>query len=62
MTCDIWESDDQMVVRYFGGLNESIRHVVELQHYIALAEVCSLAHNVELEKKGKLKSEPPKPP
>jgi len=62
MTCDLRESEDQMVVRYLGGLNESIRNVVELKHYTALNEVCSLAHKVEFQKKSKLKKEPPKPP
>jgi len=37
-TCDIWESEDQMVVRYLIGLNESIKNLVEytldeLQHH-----------------------------
>jgi len=44
-----------MVVRYLGGLNESIRKVVELQHYTTLDEVCSLAHKDELEMEAKLK-------
>ena len=30
MTCDIWESEDQTMVRYLGCLNESIRNVVEV--------------------------------
>jgi len=30
MTCDLRESEDQTIMRYLGGLNESIRNVVEL--------------------------------
>jgi len=30
MTCDIRESEDQMVVGCLGGLNKSIKNVVEL--------------------------------
>jgi len=48
MTCDIMEDEAQTIVRYLGGLNESIRNVVELQHYTTLDEVCSLAHKVKL--------------
>jgi len=48
ITCDIRESQDQMVVTYLGGLNESIRNVVELQHYTNLNEICSLDNNIEL--------------
>jgi len=61
MTCDIQESEDQRVVRYSGGLNESIRNVVELQHYTTLDEVCLLSLKVELQKKDNLKRELPKP-
>ena len=62
MTCDIRESDEQMVVRYLGGLNESIKNVVELQHYTTLDEVCSLAHKVELQRKARFKRESSKTP
>ena len=62
MICDLRENEDQTTVRILGGLNESIRNVMELQHYTTLDEVCSLAHKVELQKKAKLKKEPPKPP
>jgi hypothetical protein len=48
MTCDLRENEDQTLVRYLGGLNESIRNVVELQHFSTLDEVSSLAHKVEL--------------
>lgn len=62
MTCDIREDETQTMVRYLGGLNESIRNVVELQHCTTLDEMCSLAHKVELQKKAKFKKEPLKTP
>ena len=62
MTCDIRESEDQVVLRYWGGLNKSIRKVVELQYHTTLSELCSLAHKVEPQNKDKLKREMPKPP
>ena len=48
MICDLRESEDQPVVRYFGGLNESVRNVVDLQTYSTLDEVSILTHKVEL--------------
>jgi len=48
MTCDIREDETQTMVRYLGGLNESIRNVAELQHYTTLDEICSLTHKVEI--------------
>jgi len=48
MTCDVRESEDQTIVRYLGGLNESIKNVVELQPYSTLDEVSIVAHKVEL--------------
>jgi len=62
MTCDLQESEDQTIVRYLGGLNESIRNVVELQAFSTLDEVTILAHKVEYRRKAKLKRETPKPP
>jgi len=61
MICDLRESENQIVVRYLGMLNESIRNIVELQHYTALDEVYSPTHKVELQKKAKFKKEAPKP-
>jgi len=61
ITCDHRESEHHTIIRYIGGLNESLRNIVELQHYTILDEVCSLAHKVELQKKAELKKEPPKP-
>jgi len=48
MICDLRESEDQAVVRYFGGLNKSVRNVLELQTYSTLDEVSILTHKVEL--------------
>jgi len=62
MICDLRENEDQMIVRFLGGLNDSIKNVMELQHYTTVDKVCSLAHKVELQNKAKLKKEPPKPP
>jgi len=61
MICDLRENENQIIVRYLGGLNDSIRNVVELQHYSTLDEVCSLAHKLEQQKKAKFKKELPKP-
>jgi len=58
ITCDLWEREDQNVVRYMGGLSESIQTMVELQHYTTLHK---FAYKVKLQKKAKLKREPPKP-
>jgi len=62
MTCDLRESEDQTIVRYLGGLNESIRNVVELQTFSTLDEVTNLAHKVETQRKARLKREIPRPP
>jgi len=45
-------------VRYLGGLDEKIAHLVELHPYTTLDELSSLAYKVELQKriKGKNKS------
>ena len=48
MICDLRENEHQIIVCYLGELNESLRNVVELQHYTTLDEVCSLAFKVEL--------------
>jgi len=55
MTCDLGESEDQTIVRYLGGLKESIQNVVELQAFSSLDEVTILAHELELQRKAKLK-------
>jgi len=61
MICDLRENEHQTIIRYSGGLYEFLRNVVELQHYTTLDEVCALAHMVKLQRKTKLKREPPKP-
>jgi len=48
-------------VRYLGGLDERMAHVVELHPYTTLDELSSLAHKVELQKKVKGNNKPPKP-
>jgi len=48
-------------VRYLGGLDEQIAHVVELHPYTNLDELSSLTHKVELQKRVKGKNEAPKP-
>jgi len=61
MICDLRESEDQIIVRCLGGFNESVQNVVELQTYSTLDEVSILEHNVELQRKAKLKKEALKP-
>ena len=41
--CDLKEDEDQTLVRYLGGLDERIAHVVELHPYHTLDELSSLA-------------------
>jgi len=61
MTCDLRESEDQTIVRYLGGLSESIWNVVELQTFSTLDEVTNLAHKVEAQRKARLKRDLQKP-
>jgi len=61
MICNLRENEGQAIVRLLGGFNDTIRNVVELQHYTSLDEVCSLAHKAEFQKKAKFKREPSKP-
>ena len=61
MICDLRESGDQIIVRYLGGLNESVRNMVESQTCSNLYEVSILADKVKLQWKVKLKKEAPKP-
>jgi len=44
----IKEDEEQTFVRYLGGLDKRIAHVVELHLDTTLDELSSLAHNVEL--------------
>ena len=39
MNCYVRENEDQTMVRYLGGLNESIWNVVKLQHYTTIDDV-----------------------
>jgi len=55
MICSLRENEHQTIVCYLGWLNESLRIVVELQHYTTLDEVCSLTHKVELQRKTKVR-------
>ena len=48
-------------MRYLGGLDERIAHVVELHLYIIVDELSSLAHKFELQKRVKGKNEALKP-
>ena len=59
--CDLYEDENQTLVRYLGGLYERIAHVVKLHPYTTLDELSSLTHKVEPQKRVKGKSEAPKP-
>jgi len=60
--CDLQEDEEQTIVRYLGGLVSKYSHVVELQSYTTLDEVCVLAHKVETQMRTRLyKSEMAKP-
>ena len=45
--CDLQEAEDQTIVKYLGGCDPRYAHVVELQQYSTLDEVCVVAHKVE---------------
>ena len=49
------------MVRYLGGLDEKIAHVVELHPYHTLDELSSLARKVEIQKRSRGKLGPTKP-
>jgi hypothetical protein len=49
--CDLKEDEPQTLVRYLFGLNDWIRHVVELQPYKSLDELSSLSLKVERQRK-----------
>ena len=51
--CDLQEAEEQTIVRYLGGLDPKHAHVVELQSYTTLYEVCILAHKVETQMKSR---------
>ncbi|GJY64922.1 transposon ty3-I gag-pol polyprotein [Tanacetum coccineum] len=48
LKCDIPEDDPHTLVRYLGGLESRVAHVVELHTYQTLAELTLLAHKVLL--------------
>jgi len=51
--CDIQEPEEQIIVRYLGGLDPRYSNVVELQSYASFDDVCVLTHKVEQQKKAK---------
>jgi len=44
--CDLWEAEEQTIVRYMGGLDPKYSHVVDLQSFTTFDEVCVLAHKI----------------
>ena len=42
--CDLQEPEEQIIVRYLGGLDSRYANVVDLQAYTTFNEVCVLAH------------------
>lgn len=52
MKCDLVEDDEQTFVRFLGGFNYKIAHVVELQTYTTLEGVIHLACKVEKQQKS----------
>ena len=54
---DLKEDEDQTLVRYLGGLDERIAYVVELHPYHTLDELSSLVRKVEIQKRGKGKTD-----
>ena len=50
--CDLQEAEEQTIVRYLGGLDPKYAHVVELQSFTTINEVCVLAHKVETQMKS----------
>ena len=62
LKCDLSEEENQTLVRYLSGLDESIAHVIELHPYSSLDELSSLAYKVEQHRKSKGKGIVSKPP
>src|SRR5688572_8068562 len=58
--CDLKEKEPQVLVRYLIGLNDWIRHIVELHSYESLDELSNLAMKVERQRKERAK-EPQRP-
>nr|GEV71056.1 hypothetical protein CTI12_AA145160 [Tanacetum cinerariifolium] len=53
MKCDIPEDHPRALVRYLGGLESRVAHVVELHPYQTLAELTLLAHKVDSQQRTK---------
>jgi len=45
--CDLQEAEEQIIVRYLGGLDLKYAHMVKLQSYTTFDEVWVLSHKVE---------------
>ena len=58
MKCDLGESEDQKIVRYIGGLNTEISHLVQLQQYLTLDDVIRLAIRIEKQLPKKTQFQP----
>ena len=56
--CDLQEPEEQIIVRYLGGLDPRYANVVKLQAYTTFNEVCVLVYKVEQKKIAK---QPPNP-
>ena len=65
---DLHAVEEQIIVRYLGGLDPKYAHVVDLQAFTTFDEVCVLAHKVEQQMKNQpikrdfLKPLPTSPP
>nr|GEW76399.1 reverse transcriptase [Tanacetum cinerariifolium] len=53
MKCDMPEDDPHTLVRYLGGLESRVAHVVELHPYETLAELTLLAHKLDSQQRTK---------
>jgi len=60
--CSINEPEEQIIMRYLGGLEPKYANVVELHQLTTFDEVCALVHKVEEERRrNPSKHEYPKP-
>nr|GEW10680.1 hypothetical protein CTI12_AA145160 [Tanacetum cinerariifolium] len=57
MKCDIPKDDPQTLVRYLGGLEPRVAHVIKLRTYQTLAKLTLLAHKVDSQQQTKGKQE-----
>jgi len=51
--CDLKEPEEQIIVRYLGGLDPRYANMVDLQAYTSFDDVCVLPHKVEQQKKAR---------